>query len=245
MRDDETRPRCILTTFSQLRVLGCAMAASNLSRSAEDRNDRAALLAPDLERKAEELKHQLQTTVQSEINLLRKLMASKKMDAENFRARTQGSWEMIGVVSALFLTMDRYNELLHCDEESLVGGVPFCEQIHPFLAGTATLFAACSVAMSMILYIQMTFVPDEFLRDWMSNLAWSVEIPNRCFILSVSSWALDLLWQGVIHHGTFGLAFSVLVLVPALLIVLFYLRTKNLTNNYLMMAAAAAEQEGH
>lgn len=221
------------------------MAASNLSRSAEDRNDRAALLAPDLERKAEELKHQLQTTVQSEINLLRKLMASKKMDAENFRARTQGSWEMIGVVSALFLTMDRYNELLHCDEESLVGGVPFCEQIHPFLAGTATLFAACSVVMSMILYIQMTFVPDEFLGDWMSNLAWSVEIPNRCFILSVSSWALDLLWQGVIHHGTFGLAFSVLVLVPALLIVLFYLRTKNLTNNYLMMAAAAAEQEGH
>jgi hypothetical protein len=61
------RPRCILTTFSQLRVLGCAMAASNLSRSAEDRNDRAALLAPDLERKAEELKHQLQTTVQSDI----------------------------------------------------------------------------------------------------------------------------------------------------------------------------------
>jgi len=43
------------------------MAASNLSRSAEDRNDRAALLAPDLERKAEELKHQLQTTVQSDI----------------------------------------------------------------------------------------------------------------------------------------------------------------------------------
>lgn len=172
-------------------------------------------------------------------------MASKKMNAENFRARTQGSWEMIGVVSALFLTMDRYNELLHCDEEALVAGVPFCEQIHPFLAGTATLFAACSVVMSMILYIQMTFVPDEFLGDWMSNLAWSVEIPNRCFILSVSSWALDLLWQGVIHHGTFGLIFSVLVLVPAFLIVLFYLRTKNLTNNYLMMAAAAAEQEGH
>ena len=48
--------------------LGCAMAADrNSSRSAEDRSDRAALLAPDLERKAEELKHQLQTTVQSDI----------------------------------------------------------------------------------------------------------------------------------------------------------------------------------
>ena len=51
--------------FSPLPRLPCAMAASNFSRWAEDRNDRAALL--DVERKAEEFKHQLQTTVQSDL----------------------------------------------------------------------------------------------------------------------------------------------------------------------------------
>ena len=50
--------------------------------------------------------------------LLRKLMSAKKMDAEGFRARTQGSWEMIGVVSALFLTMDRW---LKSEGQKVVG----------------------------------------------------------------------------------------------------------------------------
>ena len=80
--------------------------------------------------------------------------------------RTQGAWEMIGLVSALFLTMDKYCDPIEIYDEELLELVPFCHQIHPFCAGTATLFAASSVVLSMILYCQISFVPDQFLGDW-------------------------------------------------------------------------------
>lgn len=139
---------------------------------------------------------------------------------------------------ALFLTMDRYTEQLNCEDEDLAATVPFCDQLHSLCAGTATLFAACAVVSSMILYIEMTFVPDEFLGDWMGNLSWSVELPLLSFIFSISAWALDLMWQGVVHHGAFGKIFIVMVLLPAALILALYFRTKSLTNKYLMMAAS-------
>ena len=215
------------------------MASSSLVRSEKDGSNYR--LVPDLQAASalqKELEDEMKTTAQSEIMLLRQLLGNGVVDVTSFRERTQGSWEMIGVVSALFLTMDRYTEQLNCEDEDLAAIVPFCDQLHPLCAGTATLFAACAVVSSMILYIEMTFVPDEFLGDWMGNLSWSVELPLICFILSISAWAVDLMWQGVVHHGTFGKIFVVMMLVPAMIILALYLRAKSLTNKYLMMAAS-------
>ena len=75
---------------------------------------------------------------------------------------------------------------------------------------------------SLILCTQVSFVPDEYLGDWMANLSWqlsneipklptrkaaqkssallrSVELPLVCFIISIIAWAMDLSWQGGQH----------------------------------------------
>ena len=179
----------------------------------------------------------LKRAVHSEMMLLQSLLAKKVIDPCNFRERTQGAWEMIGVVSALFLTMDKYCDPIEIYDEELLELVPFCHQIHPFCAGTATLFAASSVVLSMILYCQISFVPDQFLGDWMFALARCVDFPVLCFIVSVVCWCLDLVWIGIVTHGTFGVIFGGLVMIPAACILLLYVRVKSLTNKFLLRAA--------
>ena len=179
----------------------------------------------------------LKRAVHSEMILLQSLLAKKVIDPSNFRERTQGAWEMIGVVSALFLTMDKYCDPVEIYDEELMELVPFCHQIHPFCAGTATLFAASSVVLSMILYCQISFVPDQFLGDWMFALARCVDLPVLCFIVSVICWCLDLVWIGIVIHGTFGVIFGGLVMIPAACILLLYVKVKSLTNKFLLRAA--------
>lgn len=171
-----------------------------IESSASSASDPLALL--------EDLGEDVKASAHSEIMLLRSLLANNKVDPDSFRERTQGAWEMIGVVSALFLTMDRYTEVVECDPEEDWGLNPhLCNHIHPLLAGTATIFAVSSVVTSLILTTQIKFVPDEYLGDWMATLTWSAEFPLMFFILSIISWALDLSWRGVVRYGTFGMVF--------------------------------------
>lgn len=80
-----------------------------IESSASSASDPLALL--------EDLGEDVKASAHSEIMLLRSLLANNKVDPDSFRERTQGAWEMIGVVSALFLTMDRYTEVVECDPE--------------------------------------------------------------------------------------------------------------------------------
>eukprot|EP00435_Cladocopium_sp_Y103_P037364 s2243_g9.t2 len=178
--------------------------------SASSASDPLALL--------EDLGEDVKVSAHSEIQLLRSLLANNKVDPDGFRERTQ-------VVSALFLTMDRYTEVVECDPEADWGLNPhLCNHIHPLLAGTATIFAVSSVVTSLILSTQIKFVPDEYLGDWMASLKWSAEFPLMLFILSIISWALDLSWRGVVHYGTFGMFFfGGMVAIPGVCIIIFYI----------------------
>eukprot|EP00435_Cladocopium_sp_Y103_P037542 s2243_g9.t5 len=200
-----------------------------IESSASSASDPLALL--------DDLGEDVKVSAHSEIQLLRSLLANNKVDPDGFRERTQG------VVSALFLTMDRYTEVVECDPEADWGLNPhLCNHIHPLLAGTATIFAVSSVVTSLILSTQIKFVPDEYLGDWMASLKWSAEFPLMLFILSIISWALDLSWRGVVHYGTFGMFFfGGMVAIPGVCIIIFYIRSKSLTNKYLLLSVEEAE----
>lgn len=77
------------------------MAASSLARSEKDESNYR--LVPDLSAASalqKELEDEMKTTVQSEIMLLRRLLGNGVVDVTSFRERTQGAWEMIGVLSS-------------------------------------------------------------------------------------------------------------------------------------------------
>ncbi|CAK9038638.1 Uncharacterized protein SCF082_LOCUS22696 [Durusdinium trenchii] len=186
-----------------------------------------------------ELERDLEAAAQSEMMLLESLLG-KTLDASSFRERIQGAWSMMGVVGALFLTMDQYNHVVHCPADVKVH-VPFCQQVHPCLSGIATVFAAGSVVLSMVLYVQMSFVPDEFLGAWMRNLSTAVDFPLFSFIVSILAWSLAMLWRGILNYGILGVFVSVMVLILGAVILFFYLKVKTMTSKYLISAAAAAK----
>ncbi|CAK9043465.1 Uncharacterized protein SCF082_LOCUS24836 [Durusdinium trenchii] len=192
-----------------------------------------------LQSKMREVERDLEAAAQSEMMLLESLLG-KTVDASSFRARIQGAWSMMGMVSALFLTMDQYNNVVICPADMQVK-VPFCQQVHPCLSGIATAFAAASVVLSMVLYVQMSFVPDEFLGAWMSKLSFAVDFPLFSFIVSILGWGLTMLWRGILNYGILGYVISVMVAILGSVILFFFLKVKTMTNKYLISAAAAAK----
>ena len=181
-----------------------------------------------------ELERDLEAAALSEMKLLQSLLGTS-IDALNFRTRIQGSWSMLGMVAALFLTMDQYNRVVLCPEE-ISSTLPFCDYVHPFCSGIATIFSATSVLLSVLLYVQMGFVPDEYLGVWMKIVGWAVDIPLLSFIVSVIAWSVSLLWQGAMNYGMLGCSVAALALVMTILILAFYFKLRALTNKYLLQS---------
>ncbi|CAJ1381940.1 unnamed protein product [Effrenium voratum] len=191
-----------------------------------------------LPRDLSEVQKDIEATVQSEMMLFESLLG-KSIDASGFRERIQGAWSMIGMVGALTLTMDQYNEPVTCPKD-VSSHVFICQYVHPLLAACSTIFAAASVLLSMILYVEMSFVPDEFLGPWMRKLSWAVESPLLCFIIGIICWALDFLWRGALQYGNMGYAVAAMVVVVGIGVLIMYLKLKAMTNKFLLQAAASA-----
>ncbi|CAJ1356652.1 unnamed protein product [Effrenium voratum] len=193
----------------------------------------SSLLPGDLR----EVQRDIAVTVQSEMMLFESLLGTS-IDASSFRERIQGAWSMVGVVSALILTMDQYNEVVTCPEE-VSSHVSFCQDVHPLLSACSTVFAACSVLLSMMLYVEMSFVPDEFLGPWMQKLSWAVEAPVHAFIISMSAWVADFLWRGVLNYGHLGWVVAAILFLASFGVLYLRLKLKAMTNKFLLQAAAA------
>ena len=143
--------------------------------------------------------------------LLMSSLIGKELEPAAVRERIQGAWTNVGLVGALFLTMLKL-EPIECPEEvmSLMPSEYFCAHVHPFLCGFAVLGNTLAVILSTILYVQVSFVPDAFLGEWMERLSMSIESATLSFVFGAVFWALDVLWQMNLLYGIWGTCFSLL-----------------------------------
>mmetsp|Transcript_9054 Transcript_9054/g.16558 ORF Transcript_9054/g.16558 Transcript_9054/m.16558 type:complete len:201 (+) Transcript_9054:95-697(+) len=166
-------------------------------------------------------------------------MLEKNLEASTFRERILASWTTIGVVGALFLTMLDYSARPECHDEFLLELLPsqeFCDEVHPFLCSMGLAFNVIAVILTTILIMQVGFVPDELLADWIRGMPLMVEMPLVSFIVGALAWAGDLVWLGVVAHGAYGRRFSIAAVVIALLLLAVYANIRAKTNRLILLA---------
>ena len=167
-------------------------------------------------------------------------MLGKSLDPSTFRDRMMAAWTTIGVVGALFLTMLDYSKTANCEGDHLLSVMPsqeFCDTIHPFLCSMGLAFNVIAVILTTILIMQVGFVPDEKLSDWVAGMPITVELPLVSFIIGALMWAGDLVWLGVVAHGAYGVRFSVGAGVIAISLLGVYASTRAKTNRLIMLAS--------
>ena len=167
-------------------------------------------------------------------------MLGKTLEPATFRDRMMASWTTIGVVGALFLTMLEYGRKEHCHADWLIAVMPskeFCDTIHPFLCSMGLAFNVIAVILTTILIMQVGFVPDEKLADWVASMPITVEMPLVSFIIGALMWAGDLVWLGVVSHGHYGVRFSVGACVIAVTLLGVYANTRAKTNRLIMLTS--------
>ncbi|CAE7352404.1 ttc4 [Symbiodinium pilosum] len=167
-------------------------------------------------------------------------MLGKSLDPSTFRDRMMAAWTTIGVVGALFLTMLDYSQSAKCESDHLLSVMPsqeFCDTIHPFLCSMGLAFNVIAVILTTILIMQVGFVPDEKLSDWVAGMPITVELPLVSFIIGALMWAGDLVWLGVVAHGAYGVRFSVGAGIIAISLLGVYASTRAKTNRLIMLAS--------
>ena len=135
--------------------------------------------------------------------------------------------------------------MAECKGDLLLSVLPsqeFCDTIHPFLCSMGLAFNVIAVILTTILIMQVGFVPDEKLSDWVAGMPITVEMPLVSFILGALMWAGDLVWLGVVAHGAYGLKFSLAACVIAVTLLSVYATTRAKTNRLIMLAACNQQE---